>query len=204
LKPLRHLIEKKSKIVLTFNPQGYKVKNMKLIDGKLTFDVVTCWDCKGTREVKRYRLCSRYGKPTRGYKCECGAKNRHSHQAVGSYMTACTTCEGKGTRTENRFDTLPSEIFHALPIALVDKNYRQNFSDSYLGIGLVGGSTDYGAMAHILKTQGENAVFAKVREDYDNHSSGRQACGFMHGDKFCKALAVRVGETGYSVKPLFA
>lgn len=177
---------------------------MKLNNGKLEFETVTCWQCNGSREVKRFTLCPRRDKAVSKYpkrQCpDCGSKNKHSHKVVGSYMMDCCTCEATGRRLETEYDNLPVEIYKALPISFGNRA-SSGFVENLLGLGIVGGATDYGRMNDVLKKDGESAVVKKI---HDEDTYGRQAITFMKDGKFPTGLQVVVRSNDYSVYPTFA
>jgi hypothetical protein len=123
---------------------------MKIVNGKLEFDTVVCWDCRGKKEVTRYNLCPHNYKQVRqfGGKCPCcGAKNKHSHKTVGQRQEPCHICEAKGERVQNAYEMMTvTEWASLLPhfnFTVIRGSRSANFNESYLGIGILYGITDY-------------------------------------------------------------
>jgi len=84
---------------------------MRIENGKIVFEVVECWDCKGSGKSARYSPCVNNWKKMKGKTCICGSRNRHDHKhaTVPHYVT-CTICGGKGQRQEDRFDRITPEM----------------------------------------------------------------------------------------------
>ncbi len=85
---------------------------MRIENGKIMFEVVECWDCKGSGKSARYAPCVNNGKKMKGRACiYCGSRNKydHKHSTTPHYVT-CTTCGGKGQRQEDRFDRITFEM----------------------------------------------------------------------------------------------
>ena len=171
---------------------------MKLIEGQLQFEEITCWDCKGTGKVTRHTLCNRYGMVNKGRPpCQCGAKNKDSHKAVGTYTAPCNTCEAKGTRVESEYDTLPDSIYKSLDFQYQVGGGSLGYIESLYGFGAVGGATDYGRMYELKDDK--DKVIQKIKDGGCN----RQAILFMKNGNFCKNLLVVVRKNDYSVYPKF-
>ena len=128
---------------------------MKIVDGKLIFEEVTCWNCNGKKEVRSYHLCPLQNKPVityPGHKCpHCGTKNRNNHQITGSSIVTCPTCEGKGTEMENEYSHLTQETWNAMvpyfKFTVVRSDRYSTFNENYFGIGYLFGCMDYGRVA---------------------------------------------------------
>lgn len=176
---------------------------MKNLFGNLIFEEIECWDCKGTKESHRNKLCPNSYKSTRRNgrtSCEhCGAKNKHSHKTIGEYTVPCTTCEAKGTRMETSHDNLPVEIYKNFQFEIAGEKYRTSFSDQYLGLGLVGGATDYGRMQKFAATHTPNEVINLIKNEYD----GRQAIQFLKNGKLPNKIVISIGDGGYAVRPIW-
>ncbi len=128
---------------------------MRIENDKIVFEIVECWDCKGTGKSARYAPCVNNGKKMKGRKCiYCGSRNQHDHKhdTVPHYIT-CTVCNGVGTRLENRFDSITQEImdwmllnlnFHFKGNLQQDVNLDNKFIlDCYSGVNSFSGSQDY-------------------------------------------------------------
>lgn len=128
---------------------------MKIENGKFVFEEVTCWDCKGTKIVTRYTLCPLNNQavnrqPNR--QCpHCKAKNKYSHQTVGSYQTDCTVCSATGKIMEDLYSYISkeqwAELHKSFKFNIRRVNREANFNESYLGLGYLYGCTDWGTIA---------------------------------------------------------
>lgn len=127
---------------------------MRIENGKIVFEVVECWDCKGTGRSARYAPCVNNWKKMYGKTCVCGSRNQHDHKhdTTPHYVT-CTICNGVGTRLENRFDSITQEMMDWMLVNLnfhFKGNLQQDINpdikfliDCYSGINSFSGSQDY-------------------------------------------------------------
>lgn len=136
---------------------------MKIENNKIIFEVVQCWNCKGSGKDKHYKRCPNDNKKTYGKKCEhCGATNKHSHKSIGYDIIDCNLCKGSGKRLENRFDFVPKDIIDSLDITEVVKvNRNSTFNESYLGLGQIYGCSDYGRSHDLTNDE----LIAEIKKD---------------------------------------
>ncbi len=123
---------------------------MKIEYGKLKFEYRICWNCKGKKEVTRYKQCPNYNKKMYGKICiHCGSKNKHSHTTIlknPEYIITCPNCDGQGIKLENRCDDMTkTERINWLKNVTFKfvENQIKTFNDSYIGHGNLCGTTDY-------------------------------------------------------------
>jgi hypothetical protein len=177
---------------------------MKIVNGNLVLEQVTCWDCDGKKEVTRFDLCPHNYKQVRqfGGKCpHCGAKNKYSHKTVGQHQEPCHTCEAKGVRTETPYDIIKTDDWKAIVpqfrFKVVRGNRRADFNESYLGIGILWGVTDY--IDWTQKTDAEAIAAATKIESMGNKPA--QAVGLVKKDTLdvCLDLAIILLRDGWHV-----
>lgn len=178
---------------------------MKIENGKMIFDEVICWDCKGTKQVKRYTLCPHNTKAVTqfpGRKCpQCGSKNRYSHQSIGDYMTDCKICNTTGKIMENLYSHISKEQWAILQSSFkwtVERvNRGPTFNEEYLGLGYLYGCTDYGRTTALTDEQ----ILAKVPFD----GVPCQLIAWVKSDGTVPSeLIIKVNRSGYMVYPKWA
>lgn len=128
---------------------------MRIENGKIIFEVVECWDCKGTGKSTRYKACFNDGKKMKNRACIfCGSRNQHGHKySTAPHYVICNICGGKGKRQEDRFDNIKPEMmdwmllnlnFHFKGNLPQDINLDTKFIlDCYSGSNSFAGSQDY-------------------------------------------------------------
>lgn len=182
---------------------------MKIENGKLILEQVTCWDCDGKKEVTRHDLCPYNYRPVNmhpGRVCpKCGAKNKHSHQTIGSHKEPCHTCNAQGVRMETLYDRPSKEawakMYPQFRFHIVSGNRGGNFNEQYLGLGLFGGLTDY--------RDWTGATPDEVKAEMDEHigtDTMRQAIGYVNEKTMevyldIAVVLVRDGWHAYPMKP---
>lgn len=123
---------------------------------QVTFKNQVCWECNGTKEVEHNILCPHYHKTVRkfGGKCPvCNAKNQHSHKVIGSEIIPCPRCNATGEIFPNMYSSLDfSDLIQYIEIKTYEGLHMSNFNEGYLGIGIIGGYTDYGAYIDRIKS----------------------------------------------------
>ena len=83
---------------------------MYIKDNKIIFEIVTCWNCEGRKEVKNYIPCENMYQRTNRKPCQiCGGIGKYNHKSIGEKMVSCFVCEGEGKRQEAAFDTITKE-----------------------------------------------------------------------------------------------
>lgn len=131
--------------ILSFDGYTYNTETREV-----TFQIRKCWNCKGKGEIVNGILCPRYGRKVNhlaGRKCKhCGAKNRDSHKSIDEKMVKCYTCDGHGEYMPDSYDSFNmSALVDFIEIVMYDAKLRQaSFNEQYLGMGIIGGVTDYG------------------------------------------------------------
>ena len=176
---------------------------MKLINRILNYEEINCPICEGTKVRERHIACPNSNKVVGvGKKCpHCGSKNKRDHSY--SMRVEMVHCCDTGKEMETSYDYLPKEIYKELPMEVYTSAFGAPLQESILGLGIVGGATDYGNMLRTLKEKGADEVIKKIREEYWS----RQAIGFLKDKNnpasFCKSLRVVVRSNDYSVYPIF-
>lgn len=171
---------------------------MRVENGKLVYATTTCWTCNGTGAYRPNHPCPRYDRPQNGQPCpHCGSTTKHGHHYLpdGQDVT-CGRCQGTGKVPENRYDYLPSEIVTAIPLVVVRSNRAITFNESYLGIGCLWSSVDYGAHRRLS----DEALAEKIRSDMSQGHSV-QACHVVDKeDRLPPFIAICCNNQGYSVR----
>ena len=177
---------------------------MKIENGKMIFEVVTCWDCQGNKQVTKGITCPLWGKIVKhlplGRCPHCKSKNRHSHKIVGTTTETCSTCEGVGTRLEDAYDFVKADVWATMvPLFkwTIQRVHRYGtFVESYIGgDGSLYGCTDYGRTAALTDEQ----ILAQVPKD----STPSQPVQWIKKDTFevPPELVIEVRTDGYAVRP---
>ncbi len=150
---------------------------MKIKNNKIVFEVVTCWDCSGRKQVLRGIHCKNYRKNQRGRPCEyCGSKNKHDHKIVDRIMIECYTCKGTGSRLENKFDNISKSLiepiislttftFKSPDMQKIDPDARF-IATMYTGVNSFSGSQDYNDHRKSSPELILEKVLKQVREGY--------------------------------------
>lgn len=180
---------------------------MKIENGKLILEAVICWDCNGTREVVRHDPCPYNWRPVNihpGRVCpKCGAKNKHSHQSIGSHKEQCVRCDSNGMMMETLYDRPTNadwaKMYPQFRFEIVSANRCADFNESFLGLGIFGGITDY--------RDWRGATPDAVKAELDEHigtSMGRQAIGWVNKDtmEVYLDIAVILLRDGWSAYPM--
>lgn len=175
---------------------------MKLLNGQIVFEEATCRSCDGRGKHKEHPLCPNNNKVVgAGKKCPiCGAKNKYSHRAITTIeqIVPCNICNGTGKVMENKFSNLPNEIFRQIPMEIGRDKKPRSPLEKLLGIGIVGGATDYGRLREFYAANGDTATIQKVRSE--DGKIGRQVLNFLNarGELATKLILV-IREFDYSV-----
>lgn len=178
---------------------------MKIENGKLIYEQVTCWHCEGRKELKEHDLCPLYGRkvahlPNR--KCpHCGATNKHSHKALDTFkVKPCYTCDGQGVRMEDSYDLISQEQWNSwvasgvFKFEVVRVKAGMSFVEQYIGEPRsLFGLTDYGRTARLTDEQ----ILASVPTE----SHPGQPVGWAPGDVVPLELVILVKADGYMVWP---
>lgn len=165
---------------------------MRIENGKLVYEEKNCLRCYGKRVVEDWVYCPNHGKAMRGKPCTyCGSTTKHDHRMVENGHCTCPSCKGTGLVMEDRYSSIPDDIWKSLSFTVVVGNRGLNFNESYLGMGLVYSSADYGQHWNLTDEQ----LIEKVREhDYV------QACKIAtEDDRVCPMYIIRYNN-GYTVK----
>lgn len=167
--------------ILHFNGYNFNVETREI-----TFTTKTCWDCKGNTVVERGILCPRYGKKVAGLPgrvCEhCGAKNKDSHKVVDTETRNCGTCNATGILDCNPYSSLDySPLIQFINIVTMDGLRSATLNESYLGMGIIGGVTDYG---RYLEETGRDMekIMAHIRAETEERSKYTQGLNLLKKD----------------------
>jgi hypothetical protein len=182
--------------------------------GEIVYNKLTCWNCKGSKVYEYGISCPRWGKKVRingMTTCQhCGAKNKDSHRLIGHEVKTCETCKGTGELLVNAYTSLRfSELVHGIRFMVVSG--QTTFNESYLGMGMVGGCTDYGAYLDATCPGYRTSPGQKINIDEvvkyirakftaSKHDTTSQAGNFVSSDgHFMKYAILKLRPDGYSI-----
>ena len=168
---------------------------MKLVDGKIVYEMRQCYICDGKGQHKNMKPCTRNNLPQRGKPCpHCGTTTKQ-HQFVDNGMIACGVCNATGQLLEDRFSYIPANILLTLPIRLVKVNREPNFNERNLGYGSMISVVDY--LDHTTMSDEQNKEY--VLDIITRHKF--QACDVVDvHDKLCTEIVMVCTEGGYTLK----
>jgi hypothetical protein len=171
---------------------------------QVTFTDKVCWDCKGTTKVTRYDLCPNNHQVTHGKPCKyCGAKNRHSHQVVGSHVETCSMCKGTGLIRTDLYTMVDLRgLFENVEVKFGTAHRSGNLNEGYLGLGILAGCTDYGR--YLTTENPQEAALAGVKEQLDYSQVGNLVSEDGHLVKEVIVTLVRDGYHAYAYGAKFA
>lgn len=182
----------------------YCLTTMKLINGKIEFELATCFLCDGKGITKRGIWCPNNNKVVGvGKKCpHCGSKNKRDHKILTWEDEQCYCCDGTGKKMEDKYSNLSEEILAQIPLRFQFGGGMSAFESYYGGKGLAGGCTDYGRTYDIYQKGGESAVIEHVKSDI-NHSC-HQVLFYLNNDgKLCDAITICLTDNGYALRPFW-
>lgn len=174
----------------------------------IVFHSVECWNCKGSGKDKRFNLCPNDGRGNKGFikgKCKhCETTRAANHNRLESFkVTRCAFCDNSsGLKLYNEFDSSVDAGLLADNIELIvldNSNQGSTFNESYLGLGLIGGVTDYGS--YITRSGGNKIELLNiVRDNLRENLARRQFGNFITADNTLidKAI-VRLAVDGYHI-----
>jgi hypothetical protein len=169
---------------------------------EITFTQKVCWNCKGNNIVERGISCPRYGRKQAGKACEhCGSKSKDGHRIVGTKWVTCNTCEGTGMETCDEYSSLDfSPLIQFINIVTMQGLRSATFNESYLGIGLIGGCTDYGR--YLTETGRDfEKIMAHVRKETEERNRHAQGLNFIlkGTNKLIETAVLKMREDGWSL-----
>lgn len=166
---------------------------------KVVFREIQCWSCNGSGLATEHILCPRWGKAQRGKVCvHCGSKSK-SHNTVGTKEKQCHICNGVGAYTATLYDHLDlSPLAEYIRFTMDSKTSEPTFNESYLGFGLLCGTTDYGA--YIKRNRNNrDAIFADIKERIVKEISHRQSGNVLSHDGYLvREIAIITNPSGWS------
>jgi hypothetical protein len=177
--------------------------NMRIENGKLIYERVTCWHCEGSKVLKHYDPCPYQGKTViylPGRKCpHCGTKNRHNHHSLDTFkVDPCYTCEGVGTRMEDSYDSVSQELWNSwvangtFTFEVIRVSRGSTLLEQYIGDPrALYGCIDYGRTAALSD--------AEILKQVPTESHPSQPVGWAPGDNVSSKLMILVKSDGYSV-----
>ena len=146
---------------------------------------IPCPTCKGT------------GNGIRGGRGGC----RKCHGLRWTYSdtetVTCSRCNGTAVIPETSCDTMPAEMYLALPFKVYRHNRELTYGENLLGWGCVYSCTDYGRAYGAT----DEAVLAEVR---GKDHTWVQLCKVANKDlELCDHVGVFIAHNGYSVRPVY-
>jgi hypothetical protein len=183
---------------LSFDGYDYETETRQV-----TFKNQVCWECNGTKEVEHNILCPLYHKPVRKYggKCpHCNAKNQHSHKVIGSKIIPCPRCNATGEIMSDMYSSLNfSDLIQYIEIKTFEGVHMSSFNEGYLGIGIIGGYTDYGRYIDTIKS-GKSTLPQIVLESMQERNRYVQAGNLLTVDgKLIPCGYLKLNRDGWSV-----
>lgn len=172
---------------------------MKIKDGKVQFEEVKCWDCKGVGKRNYYMFCPRESKRTDAKAkmdcCHCGVKKGEKHKMI-PYSDDCKTCHGTGRLQEDRYSYDHEDKIKELPFRVIRHDVPQTLNETHLGLGCVYCCTDYGRHKELTDKQ----LIEQVR----NNISHTQYCNFVDEENnLADAIAIVTSRGGFSVTAMY-
>lgn len=180
---------------------------MKIQNNIIIFEEIECWNCKGKKEVEQGVWCQLNHRPVNKFsnkRCpHCNAKSKNDHKIVGKEIVPCYYCEQNGTKMEDKFDNLPQDLYYQLNFEVMKGVCVSGAMENLFGMGIVGGSTDYGEMFNFAAIHNSQEIIDKVKRDYNE----RQVIGFLsnpknNDGKLCQKYGIFIGRNDWSVKPM--
>lgn len=169
---------------------------MRVEDGKLIYESRTCGTCDGTGRYRGNHPCPRYDRPQKGQPCPfCGSTTRYGHHYLpDAEDMVCPRCQRTLQEPETRCDYLPQEVLASIPIVVVHSNRAITWNESYLGVGCLWSTVDYGRH----KTMTDEQLVAEVRDG--RHSSVQATAVVDDQDRLPPFIAICCSDQGYSVR----
>ena len=169
---------------------------MRVEDGRIVYEAKPCPGCNGTGRFRPVQRCPRYDRPQNGQPCpHCGATRKYDHHYLPSDQEeTCVQCAGRGQVLEDRCDYLPREILSALPIVVVRSDRSITWNESYLGLGCLWSTVDYGRH----RTMTDEELVAGVRNG--QHGSTQAIAVVDDQGRLPPFIAICCSDSGYSVR----
>jgi len=164
----------------------------------------TCPTCKGKKRLPGTRT---YGGKTQRImkRCsDCGGNGFKMYEEA-IVIGTCPHCEGKLYETKvSIYDSTIREDLELL-YELIDfegtYTGAQTFNESYLGVGLCGGVTDYGRYLELSPDDFKKEVYKNFVEGH-----GRQYLTYMKDHdptKLCDKIIIKKSRSGYTLYPVW-
>ena len=178
--------------------------DVKVVDGRFVYGLEDCTCMNG--KLYGHKPCPKcHGTDrTKGGKGKGRCKACFGGKVVDNQtLVDCERCHGTGKDQATRYSYIPKELLanmvRDIPIHIHRSNRRPTFTESYLGLGLIGGVTDYGRYKSL--TDGE--LVDKIRAEIVEHRS--QCLNYEQKDtgKLLTAAHILCHDQGYSVVPSF-
>lgn len=192
---------------------------MKLnADNTLTLETITCWHCMGWRDklpaghVAGRKTCPTCNGTRRGKRGKVNAcKDCFSGMVVDpTKAVVCEGCNGTTIIPETDTDYASAEfmqqVFKLAPITVTTQNRGQSFNETYIGLGLFYGCTDYGRANDAYKTNPQAFVaslpdmLAKERHQYSSFTKTDKTTGII---TLCSAFVAVITNDGMNIRPVF-
>lgn len=162
-----------------------------------------CPACNGRGKIKGTRL---YKGKEQNIRKRCPQCNGHGVIDLPevNVLGKCPKCNGTHivTKTSSVCDTLTDADVQTM-FELIDWNDSvveerdETFNEGYLGIGLVGGCTDYGRYLDMTNEQ----FYEEVKNNFIN--GYHQYVHFVKKDKVPTAIKIQKHRSGWNLKPIY-
>lgn len=166
----------------------------------LVYEAKRCWGCQGEGTYKVRRRCPLYGRtvnrlPDR--RCpHCGATAKHRHDYLDTGTTrVCDDCHGNLEQMQTRYDTIPVDILKGIPLKVFRSGRPPTWNESWLGVGCLWSTTDYGRSAQM----DDEELVLHIKAHFERDTV--QACHVVDkADCLPAYLGVFMSRGGYSVR----
>lgn len=158
-----------------------------------------CTTCNGKKTFSSMR-----GNKQINVKCKTCGGDGYVRLDKPKINGKCEICNG----TLKDYNILKTDTIHVDDVKLLSElidfentkgseNTKQTFNEGYLGIGIVGGITDYGRYLKMSEEEFKQEVLKNFLSGY------HQYCHFIRRDKMVNSIIIKKHDSGWSLIPIF-